>query len=46
MPHVTTLKDPTNVVVLMDTRETGETAQVNIIGLIAVCWVTDHLPLP
>ena len=43
MPHVTTLKDSTHVVVLMDTRETGKTAQVNIIGMIAVRWITDHL---
>ena len=46
MPHVTTLKDPTHVIVLMDTRATGKTAQVNIIRSIEVCWVTDHLPLP
>ena len=31
MPHVTTLKDPTHVVVLLDTRGTGKTAQVKII---------------
>ena len=46
MLHVTTLKDPTHVVVLVDTRVTGKTARVNIIGSIEVCWVTDHLPLP